>query len=619
MALLKKLTGKTSDLPSPGKTNKKNDPSNYAAATLTEHTDIRLRQPLYARMVQNFLITWLDRNIDENNCDYHDTIMELRQVTNNVHIFTDVDSCINFITNTKGQKVFMISSGAMGQTTVPLVNDMHQISAIYIFCTDKARHEQWAQNYSKVKGVITEITDLCEAIKKATQNYDQSTVSMSFIPANSESTTQSLDQINQSFTYIHILKEILLDFDFNEKYLERFSDYCEKQFNRNSIELKNAKALKTEYLANDVIRWYTADNFLCPMFNRAVHNMNIDIMIRMGFLIRDLHDYIVHLHSKNFATNNRFTPFTVYHGQGLSQADFDQLKKTKGGLLIFNSFLSTTTIEEKSVEFARKIAANSNLVSIHFVISIDPSTPSTPFANIDGYSSYLAKDEILFSMCSVFRITEIKQVDNRFCLWQVNLTEVPDHDTQLHALTERIRKETLSNTQGWHRLGRLFIQHGQLNKAEEMYLALLDQVTEENQKASIYYHLGSIKSDQGEYREAVKFYENSIEIDKIKFAPTNPRFIAPYSGIGQAYSKMGECSKALSYYEKAHKIAEEALPKNDPGLATSYNNIGSVYSKMGEYSKALSAYENAIDIAQRSNHPNLRTFRQNIEVVKKKI
>jgi tetratricopeptide (TPR) repeat protein len=252
-------------------------------------------------------------------------------------------------------------------------------------------------------------------------------------------------------------------------------------------------------------------------------------------------------------------------------------------------------------------------------MSIDPSIPSTPFAKIGKCSNYYADDEILFSMCSVFRITEIKQVDNRYCLWQVNLTEVSDYDTQLHALTERIRKETLPNAQGWHRLGRLFIQHGQLNKAEEMYLELLDQATEENQKAFIYYHLGSIKSDQGEYREAVKFYEKSIEIDKELFFSNNPRFIAPYSGIGQAYSKMGECSKALTYYEKAHKIAEEALPKTDPGLATSYNNIGSVYSKMGEYSKALSAYEHAIDAAQRSNHPNLRTFQQNLEVVRKKM
>ena len=128
----------------------------------------------YTRTIQNFLLVWLDGSIDEiNNEDCRNTITKLRQVMNTVNTFTDVDECIDFINDIKEEKIFMISSGAFGQTTVPIVHDNPQVNAIYIFCGNKTRHEQWAKQWSKVKGVFTDITPICEALKQAAQDCDQ--------------------------------------------------------------------------------------------------------------------------------------------------------------------------------------------------------------------------------------------------------------------------------------------------------------------------------------------------------------------------------------------------------------------------------------------------------------
>jgi hypothetical protein len=62
------------------------------------------------------------------------------------------------------------------------------------------------------------------------------------------------------------------------------------------------------------------------MLNRALRLMNVDIIIKMGFFI----DH----HSAN--------SFTVYRGQDMSKVDFEQMVKTKGGLISFNNFLSTS-------------------------------------------------------------------------------------------------------------------------------------------------------------------------------------------------------------------------------------------------------------------------------------
>ena len=107
-----------------------------------------VRSP-YARMVQNFLLLWLDENIGEmDNDDCCNTITKLRQIVNSVNTFTNVDECISFINRIKEEKVLMISSGALGQTTVPVIHDKPQVNTIYIFCGNKARHQKWAQQWS---------------------------------------------------------------------------------------------------------------------------------------------------------------------------------------------------------------------------------------------------------------------------------------------------------------------------------------------------------------------------------------------------------------------------------------------------------------------------------------
>src|ERR1700734_572990 len=97
-----------------------------AAATSAEPSSTR---PPRRRMVQNFLLIWLDGSIDEvNNDDRRNSITKLRQVFNDVNTFTDIDECVDFITDIKQETVFMIVSGTFSQIVVSLVQDISQIS-----------------------------------------------------------------------------------------------------------------------------------------------------------------------------------------------------------------------------------------------------------------------------------------------------------------------------------------------------------------------------------------------------------------------------------------------------------------------------------------------------------
>ena len=554
------------------------------------------------RMLQNFLVVWLDGSIDENNSDdCRNTITELRQVVDTVHTFTNVDECIDFITDVKYEMIFMIISGTFSQTIVPIIQDIPQVTSVYIFREHKATLGQWAQQCSKVKGVFTDVTSICKALKQAAYDCDKNMVSISTIKLpNDGASNQNLDQLDQSFMYTQILKDILLTITFEQKHINEFLTYCREQFVGNTFQLRNVDKLQQEYHLHLPIWWYTSQCFLYPMLNRALRTMEVDLIIRTGFFLQDLHNDIVALHSKQYGRQNHDSSFTVYRGQGLSETDFDQLIKTKGGLLSFNNFLSTSLDRAVSLAFAESNQYNPKTIGVLFEITINPSVSSTVFSSIRDVSAHQTEEEILFSMHSIFRIGQIKQIDENNRLWQVELALTSDNDPQLHDLTKCLSEELTGST-GLRRLGSLMIQLGEFKKAKDLYEILLGKTTAPLERANIYGSLARTMEQQGKYPDAVRTYKKALEIKQKTLPPNHPNLATSYGNIGLVYSKMGEYSKALSYYEKALEIYKKILPPNHPGLAPLYCNTGNVFHNVGEYSKALSSYEKALEIRTRNS------------------
>ncbi|CAF1422373.1 unnamed protein product [Adineta steineri] len=560
--------------------------------------------------MQNVLLIWLDNNINKNDADCTNTIKQLKLVVNNINTFTDSEECVEFIQTTNNNKICMIISGSLGKHIVPHVHDMPQVDTIFIFCSNREWHEQWTKEWPKIKGVFTDITSICGALKQAAHQCEQNATSISFVASN-----KKLDQLDPSFMYTQILKEILLTINFEDKHIQEFITYCREVYDDDENELKKVNQLQTTYKNNIPIWWYTWNAFLYRMLNQALRLMDVDMIIRMGFFINDLHRDIQRLHSKQFDGHQVGTAFTVYRGQGLSKEDFTEMTKTKGGLLSFNNFLSTSKNRDVSLNFAQHAATNPDLVGILFVISINPTDSTTPFASVSDVSYFHTEDEVLFSMHTIFRIGDIKPIDGNNHLYQVNLTLTNDNDQDLRALTDSIRQETFPDQEEWGRLGSLLIKMGQFNKAQEVYEVLLHQTTDESVKAPIYGQLGSIKANQGEYQEALTYFEKTLAIYQ-KILPSNHLSLAStYICIGVVYMHMSDYPKALSYYEKTLAIQQQSLPSNHPDLGMSYNNIGNVYVKMADYSKALSYYEKDLAIQQQSlpsNHPDLGVSYSNI-------
>jgi tetratricopeptide (TPR) repeat protein len=582
----------------------------------TKGADARQRPNI--RMVQNVMLIWLDSSIDNDNIDCQNILTQLRHTVNDVNMFIDGDQCIQFINNITNNKAYMIISGYLGQHIVPRVHNMPQVDSIFIFCGNKKRHEAWTKEWSKIKGVFTEIKPICEALKHASQQYEHNAISISFVATSGDASSKNLDRLDPMFMYTKIMKEILLSIKFNQEHFKQFVDYCREVFDGNEKELKYIDQLERKYPDKTPIWWYTCECFLYPMLNRALRTTDVDIIIQMGFFIGDLHRHIETLHQEQFGGDQIGKTLTVYRGQALSTVDFKTLKDTMGGLLSFNNFLSTSTDRTVSLPFAHSALTDPDSVGVLFVMTIDASKSTTPFASINAVSYFQTEDEVLFSMHTVFRIGKIQSLGGNPRLFQVDLTLTGEDDKDLQVLMDRIREETFPDTEGWYRLGMMLRRMGRFDKSQQVYEILLDQTTDESRRAPIYGQIALAKDDQGEYEDAITFYDKTIEIDKKTLPPNHLTFANTYNNIGTVYKNMGDYPKALSYYEKALEIQKQSLPPNHPDLASSYCNIGIVYQNMGDYPKALSYYEKALEIQKQSlppNHPDLAMSYNNIGIV----
>ncbi|CAF5043094.1 unnamed protein product, partial [Rotaria sp. Silwood1] len=422
------------------------------------------------------------------------------------------------------------------------------------------------------------------------------------------------------FMYTQLLKEALLEIEDDDvKSIKDLVEYCRLQ---DDIDEGQIRKVENEYRNHTPIWWYTAETFIYPMLNRGLRQMDVDIILKMGFFIRHLHQHITKLHSEQ--QGNMPTNFQVFRGQGLSMEDFEKMKQTKGGLMSFNNFLSTSRNRDISLEnFARPAAFNTSSVGILFIMNIDTAIStksSTPFAELSKVGYYKdQEEEILFSTHAIFRIDRIEQIHDNQCdrLYEVNLTIVGNDNHELNTLTAHIREE-LGERTGWSRLGFILIKVGKPAKAEQLYQILLAKTSSDQGRADYNHQLGWVYKNMGEYSKALLYYENALDTNKKILPPNHLHLASSYNNIGSVYCSMGEYTKALSSYERSLDIQKIALPPNHPDLASSYNNIGAVYDKMGEYSKALSSYERSLEIqkiALPPNHPDLAASYNNIGMV----
>ena len=449
--------------------------------------------------------------------------------------------------------------------------------------------------------------------------------------------------------YARLLRELLVSMDTSSNDIRReLIVECCKKYANDPHELTYIDELDVEYTAEQAIWWYTRPTFMYKMLNRALLVQNINILYKMRFFIKDLHLQLEKLHRSYVDTLSSNT-LTVYRGLSLLDSAFVQIEQNRGGLLAFNTFLSTSTERKVAMSFATEILDEPGYQSILFEMKINVVKCQNPFADIQQLSEMKNEKEILFSMGTVFRIHQIEKLPNG--VWNIQLSLDGDEDVQLRRLTEHMR----TKFQGLHPLfmiGRLMRTLGQYENAEHFYRMFIDQNESTSinpvEQGKLYADLGAIYMDRRQYLQALSYFQESvkfdsdsaesygklglvyqelnqhekalghllraIELNQTKKASSEDVAIQ-FNNLGTVHYKQKNFDQARLNYEQSLKLRLQCLPPTHPDIAQSYSNIGTVSYAQGDFARALSSFSEAFKIKSASlpsEHPSLAITFNNI-------
>ena len=557
-----------------------------------------------AHRMKKFIVVWLDPDMDELDSNYERSVNQLRHIVNSVKIFTDAEQCVDFIVDIEDAKFFLILSNATEETIMPLIHDAPQLDSVYVFSTNYSKYEQWMSKWKKIVDVFLNISSICDQLQRKIKHCEQDLIPTNIIPTTSSA---DLNEIDQTFMYLQILTEILLEIDYGKAAKKEFIECCRKQYEDNEVQLHRIDVFERDYELHSALWWYIKESFIVSMLANALQTQNVTNMIKMGFYIKDLHQQIKDIHT----AANKNTEMVTYRGQVMANSEFEKLKKNLGSLIAFSSFLSTTTSSVEALLYAERAQVDPQLTGTIFEMKIDPSVSKVPFVSLRDINNIpFCENEILFSMHTVFRIDAVEQVTDD--LWSVNLTLTSDTDDQLQRLAERLRTE-IEGPNPFHRLGKLLMKIGEFNKAEEIFKTLLETISNVDlqQVVSLYNQLGYICKEKGIFSNALFYHQKALENQQKIASPNDLVLTNIYNNIGEVHMLSGDYSTALSSYQNALIINPECFSTDHHELATLYNNIGQVYNLMGDYSTALSYFQKTLDIQQK----NLEPYRLHLPII----
>jgi len=159
-------------------------------------------------------------------------------------------------------------------------------------------------------------------------------------------------------------------------------------------------------------------------------------------------------------------------------------------------------------------------------------------------------------------------------------------------------------------LGITFHQLGNYKSAMLHYQKSLDlqQHSHGNDmgKAVTQQLLASLYQAQGNYKEAERFYTQSLKVFELQLPPNHSYIADSYYHLGTLAQEHGDTLKAEKFYLIALDKYKQGLSNNHPSLGNVYYRLGSLAQSRSEFAEAEKDYAQALSIYNASlpsNHP----------------
>ena len=564
---------------------------------------------------RSFVVVWCDATIgsSSNSDDDTNTLLQLAGIVNKkrqlVHTFNEIEGCKNFIAH--ANNIFLIVSGQMGLELVPVVHNLDQIHSIYIFCINKPKYDVWSKQYKKIRGVHTDIREICECLKtyftsNSSSHFDQ----LQFDLLNKDVTYPTIDKREFSFLYPILSKQILLNM--NSVKIQDMINYCRMEYT-SDYQTQLINDIEKNYTQHDPIWWFIRDDFFQGIVNRALQIHDLYTLCCMAPFLKDLETKLTQLQKKQKTTASN--TLHLYSTQPIAIEDFNKLKLNLGGLLCINQYIFANTDQNIALLFIdhkNSLPINTSNTNILFQISIPATIDShVSYANIGPVSQFVHQKEYLISMSSMYRIEKIEQLIEVPTGWVVHLTLIDKNDAQLEPIIQIINNDNNLSRLGPTITDKLY----QFKSTRKLFEQALNSKIKQIRPVLLHYDMAVIYDCLHEYDKALEEYNFAKSLTR-NFIPDGHQkdhfcLVPLYSNIGLTYQQLNLSGHAFTHAFRAIGISpnrqDDPVLKNEI-LASSHFNLGLILDLQKKFSEALIHYEQALKYRQDylpSNHPDV--------------
>jgi len=272
--------------------------------------------------------------------------------------------------------------------------------------------------------VIKRLDELIARIKRDHENF-------LLVPSIHGKTSQSKASFVLQLAYSQLLSNILLRSKPIQTDRSELISLCEHIYQNSESELQIIHEFQETYSSHKILWWYTRLNCFDRILNQALRTQDINTIFLFQFFIHDLHQKILECQCQN--------PIRTYRSQLMIDDEINSLKESIGSFISIHTFFSTIVDRDRALDSLNTSDQSNGFHRVFFEIDADPEVVTTkPFADITRYSAFPQEREVLFSIGSIFRITDVQQRDDQ--VWIIQITLCGDDDTDLQPLFEEIEK-----------------------------------------------------------------------------------------------------------------------------------------------------------------------------------
>ncbi|CAF3551399.1 unnamed protein product [Rotaria sp. Silwood1] len=552
---------------------------------------------------EDVTLIWLDKTIDT-------TQTTLREITNYVLLYTELEPCITYIRSISKERIFLIVSGDYAEQCLNEIHDLTQVDSIFIFCMNILKYKNKfidSENFSKIVGIFDNEDQLIKSIRNELDYLHKQLSTFSLY--EKQKTTRDLSKESASFLWFQLFKDVLLRMPRSEEAKCEMIEQCQQYYRGNTEELKNINDFIQTYTYDDTIRWYTKQCFIYRLCNKALRTEDIELLYIFRYYIQDLCKRLAVEH-ETFRTKEINQPrLTLYRGLRLTKDELIRFQSNVGSLTSTNGFLSTTRNYDLALEFALKTSKRSvDVLPTLFIVEADLRLDDVVFADITSLSVYPEEEEVLFDIGCAFKINEVYFNDSKN-IWTIhmNLTNEARHivDKYIEANRREMEKGNVLLI-----FGLLLTEMGQYHQAQIYFERLLSSNTIDD-KASIYTNIGRVKFYKGLYDEALKDFETVYNILRQEYPTNYLDFARTLNNLGLIYLEQKQYDLALNFHSNVVNIYQQNSLTSELLLANSNNAIGVIFTHKHEYNNALKYLFRAMKLYEKYlptiDHPTMAT------------